>query len=724
MSKTLFSGIRQEKLIAKIPPHLEPFEKNGYVRFNCPVCGPKGRGKAWISGRNWSCNRTGTCGAGGLADDITGKSTKANHYKYKPGRDKQPAKTLTPNQTRPALRKLTEQAKDWLRSRLGYNNLYDAALKLAKAGYLGDTSQVGDAWAAKKADEGYQLFTPLFLLGAACVVSGQVRWTGKGPPNEDWKGQSLKAMSLAGYSTLEGATFGRSDLALERAVKNKEPIYLGEGAPDWLVLSTLGKNALAVAGVSIAARVAKWIGEQGEDVDLVLCLDPDDAGQKAVKAVKKALADFPNVKLFNAELPRDEDINDLLVNRGPGAVFDCLDNAKHIQGGVANRKNQEIIKEHSEHRSKLRALGMWAEPRYYTSKHKGKLRSAAQFLRDVGDVRWKTINKLATSGETSEYKVSEYSDGSRESGGAQKKYSDATLYQAAQVRIWNGAVCDWFRAKLAEMGESVYVGTVPFESREDAEAKRRGLAQFADSRHAPDMMVLTDPARGRLVVLLTGQAADKAISRVGASAPDIELWENEKAIVERIMPCWFGGADYIFDQLDEPQSSIAHDPWLLKRFNRFNGRGLFATPPAKAFRDKSREEMKLLKEAREAISLANDPDRRIPIRELFVSANNHSGQVAAITFEPCSFDNISRINLGMSPNFNPDSAGNLLCQADYRNTCIDLIEWLNKEEGLSLDISEFPGSRRYMKAAQEAAEPTREYSPPIDYGGEYDLLIE
>ncbi len=711
----------QEELIAKIPSCYDAFLKWKYIRLNCPDCNE--RGKAWINttGTRWRCNRVGSCGGEGWISEITGKSTQPNRYKYRPSKIKKENHFLQTSQTKEALGVITTEAKAWIRSRLGSQPLFDTAMKMAKTGLLGASKKVKDNWTKQRASEGYELFAPLFLLGSTRAVSGQVRFTGQGGPAPDFKGRALKTKTLAGYSTGEGATFGRSDLVLQRAVKENEPIYLCEGLPDWIAMRALGyKTALGVAGVKLAGRVAKWIGQKNKQVMLILCLDPDKAGDEGLADVKKALRDYPNVQLHQAELPRGEDINDVLLSRSPAAVRNIMTKAVWIQGGVEVEKACKLLRDMEARQKENEELGFHAKPRYLTRAHKNGLRSGYRYLREICDDRWKWFSKLAHSGEHFQWKVEEYLDGSRALAGKRILVSDSPFYNPTSSMVWNFAVCDWLRANLPE---NLYVGTVHFETRQESKDKRKALLQSANKQHAPDMLCMTDAARSRLVVIIPKDSPDTAHARVGASASDIQEMSRDQAIVERIMPAWFGSSDYLIEQLDA-KAGIAHDPWLLKRFNRYAGRGSLSLPGEKAFRDKAREAMKDIRDARDEIEMASG-DKPIVDREIFISTNKQSGQVSAITFEPCSFANIVKISEGQFPSFSPQSQGNLLADRSWRDLCIELVEFINKEEQMNLDISEYPGSDRFVEKAQEAHGQTPEYRPPPEYPEEnLGLLID
>ena len=88
--------------------------------------------------------------------------------------------------------------------------------------------------------------------------------------------------------------------------KDCKSVIICESVFNCLTAVVYGYNAVALLGTSNTYQVAqlKQLGVK----EYVLCMDPDEAGQKAAKKLKKALSGSAFV--WTIEMPPGKDLND------------------------------------------------------------------------------------------------------------------------------------------------------------------------------------------------------------------------------------------------------------------------------------------------------------------------------------------------------------------------------------------------------------------------------
>lgn len=671
------SAARQALLIS-IPAHFQASEINGTIRFTCPHCNK--RKKAWVTahGRRWRCNRLTQCGRGGCISEITGEAPRKK-YEYKPAGDhNDKRRRLEHRQLSGALRRVTPSSRAWISSRIPCDSLMDRMDEAIAKGYLGDAARLKDDWCQAKAREGYELLAPMFEVGRMRAVTAQVRWTGQGPPPSKG-GQVRKAWSLAGYSTGKGATFGRADVALERA-RAGALFVIGEGLPDWMTGWACGFEAIVcVAGVTEARKVCQWLASElgpEERLDVVLALDADKAGRDATRACLGELRRRPAVGVRVAEIPDGEDLNDQLIKHGPARVQEIIDEAPLRQGGAAEAdklKAQRRVVEADERALVQKKIGAYAyRSQPITGRAREWGRTIARNWKERNIPRWRWLSKILDSGTLAQASVGTTDEGRMVSMDHRIFVSDSPWYQQSASTIWNHAAFPWLQENL---DEQLIVARIPVSGRADADATRKEFLRVFPRESIADLLIWTDPARGELVLvldLIDGRRCAGWLCRrlKDGRAQDevLEVQSRDKALVEACMAGWFGGADYLADRLADRDLS-PDDEWVIKRLDRYYGRGRFALPSARVLREKTREVQAELVESHRVLSGTPKVEARF-----HVSYHRRSKAALLVTRQPASYDAAWRASQGFKPNFAPMSDGNLLDDSELEDICADACE--------------------------------------------------
>jgi DNA primase len=130
-------------------------------------------------------------------------------------------------------------------------------------------------------------------------------------------------------------TSGLKYLFNEKALQNKEELYVCEGPFDCASLIQLGYNAIATLGVYPSEAALNALKSHK---NIIICYDNDDnnAGQKSAKRLAFQLI-IAGSKVRIASLPKDNnkcDINQLLIDGRTGELARALDLAKDFSGST------------------------------------------------------------------------------------------------------------------------------------------------------------------------------------------------------------------------------------------------------------------------------------------------------------------------------------------------------------------------------------------------------
>ena len=246
--------------------------------------------------------------------------------------------------------KLSNEANKYLKDR----GLEDGTVAAFRLGYAGDAwSELSDHLKAKSARGGSASggkFSEKEIIDAGLAKRGE-----KGGLTDKFRNRIMFPIAdTAGrIVAFSGRTFGEKAHpdapkylnSPETALFHKSRILYGfdrakqsirkhnfavlvEGQMDLLASHQAGwGNTVAVSGTAFTAEHAALIKRMSEN--LVIALDPDEAGFKAAsRAARAALQQGMNVKV--AQLPKDLDPADLIVKEGAEAWRTCIRGAKDI----------------------------------------------------------------------------------------------------------------------------------------------------------------------------------------------------------------------------------------------------------------------------------------------------------------------------------------------------------------------------------------------------------
>ncbi len=236
--------------------------------------------------------------------------------------------------------KLSNEAKKYLKDR----GIEDGTVAAFRLGYAGDAwsemsdflvrkkfseKEVIDAGLAKKGEKGglTDKFRNRIMFPIADTAGRIVAFSGR------TFGEKAHPDAPKYLNSPETALYHKSRILYgfdraKQSIRKHNFAVLVEGQVDLVMSHQAGwGNTIAVSGTAFTAEHAALIKRMSEN--LVIALDPDEAGFKAAsRAARAALQQGMQVKV--AQLPKDLDPADLIVKEGSEAWRTCIRGAKDI----------------------------------------------------------------------------------------------------------------------------------------------------------------------------------------------------------------------------------------------------------------------------------------------------------------------------------------------------------------------------------------------------------
>lgn len=151
-----------------------------------------------------------------------------------------------------------------------------------------------------------------------------------------FSGRKITNQDIAKYvNSNETSLFKKSELLYNyyearNEIKKNNRVYLVEGFMDVIALSKVGiNNVVATMGTAISERHLKAL--KSLNVEIVLSLDADDAGQTATFKITERLLNIKGLKVGVTKTTKeDKDLDDILNHQGKEAVIKYLNNTYSI----------------------------------------------------------------------------------------------------------------------------------------------------------------------------------------------------------------------------------------------------------------------------------------------------------------------------------------------------------------------------------------------------------
>lgn len=115
--------------------------------------------------------------------------------------------------------------------------------------------------------------------------------------------KKTKAEGLISYINSKGKWSRTTVFGYDVAKKRKGPLWIVEGPRDCMKITQLGGRAVAIIGSYFGPEKAKLV-QSLDPPCIIAATDPDEAGNKARKAIKKLVEFIP---IHNAEFPEGKD---------------------------------------------------------------------------------------------------------------------------------------------------------------------------------------------------------------------------------------------------------------------------------------------------------------------------------------------------------------------------------------------------------------------------------